>query len=228
MIGAMNSRPRLGRSRRTSAVDPPDERPQPPRAHAAASPSPANCRKAASRSSVPASARSCRAGAAGDDLARADEQQVVAPVGLVHHVARHDDRRPAVGERPEVAPELDAQQRVDADGGLVEEQHLGAMDQRAGERQAPALAAGERPGDASCGGPRARRGRARRSTARLRVGAVGLGEEPRVLADRQGRVDAVAPGSCSRSARASAATASAPRAPPRSRWSGGSCPSAAG
>ena len=97
---------------------------------------------------MPASARSVRAGAAGDHPAGPDEQQLVAAVGLVHDVAGHDDRGPGVREGPEVAPELDPEQRVDADRGLVEEQRpCGRWIERAGERQPPPLAARERARD---------------------------------------------------------------------------------
>ena len=54
---------------------------------------------------------------------------------------------PGVRERPEVAPELDPQERVDADRGLVEEQDRRPVDERAGEREPAPLPAGQRPGD---------------------------------------------------------------------------------
>src|SRR5690349_22006874 len=42
----------------------------------------------------------------GDDRALAHQQQPVAALGLVHHVAGHEDRRTGRGERVEGAPEL--------------------------------------------------------------------------------------------------------------------------
>ncbi len=50
---------------------------------------------------------------------------------------------PASGERAEVAPELDPEQRVDADRGLVEEEHGRLVDECAGQREASPLPAGE-------------------------------------------------------------------------------------
>ena len=98
------------------------------------------------------------------------------------------------------------------------------VDQRAGERQAPPLAARQRAGDGLRPVRRARRARGPRSTAAPVSRAVGRGEEPRVLADRERRVDAVALGHVADPRERLAATASARRGPPRDpRWPA-SCP----
>ena len=85
-----------------------------------------------------------RAGPARDNASRTDEQQLVAAVGFIHDVARYDDRRAAIRERSEVAPELDPEEGVDADGRFVEEQDRRVVDEGAGEREAPPLATRER------------------------------------------------------------------------------------
>ena len=69
--------------------------------------------------------------------------ELVAAIRLVHDVAGDEDRRAGGGEAPEVGPELDAQRRVDADGRLVEEEHLRLVHERAREREPAAHAAGE-------------------------------------------------------------------------------------
>src|SRR5205807_5477007 len=76
-----------------------------------------------------------------------DEPKTLAAVGLVHDVARDDDRRAAGGHAPEGLPELDPQLRVDAHGRLVEEEQLRAVDERACQRAALAHAAAERGDD---------------------------------------------------------------------------------
>src|SRR5437899_7168898 len=56
-----------------------------------------------------------------DDPAISDEQQLIAAIGLIHDVARHEKRPPGGRERPEMLPELDPQGWVHSNGGLVEE-----------------------------------------------------------------------------------------------------------
>ena len=84
-----------------------------------------------------------RAGPPPDHLAVAHEHELVAAVGLVHDVARDEDRRAGRSKAPEVRPELDAERGVDADRRLVEEDHLGLVHERAREREPAAHAAGE-------------------------------------------------------------------------------------
>ena len=74
--------------------------------------------------------------------------ELVAVVGLVHHVARDEQRRPVGGERAEHLPEVAAQHRVEADGRLVEHEQLRAADERRRKRDARALTAGQPVDDA--------------------------------------------------------------------------------
>ena len=99
----------------------------------------------------------------GEDRSLAEEQEPLAAGRLVHHVARDEQRRAAGGELVEEVPEVAAQHRVEADGGLVEHEHLGLAEERRRERDARLLAARE-PADET--GGRCRRGRRARSPRR--------------------------------------------------------------
>src|SRR6266498_753068 len=81
--------------------------------------------------------------ALGDEPPLVDEAERVAQLGLVHVVRRHHDRRPSVHEPPDQRPEVAARDRVHARGRLVEEDEPGRVDERAGQREALAVAAGE-------------------------------------------------------------------------------------
>ena len=79
----------------------------------------------------------------GDDATGAEEHELVTAVGLVHHV-RRDEHGPALaGERVELAPEVSAEHRVEADRRLVEDEQVRVAEERGGERDARALAARE-------------------------------------------------------------------------------------
>src|SRR4029079_5806551 len=52
----------------------------------------------------------------GEDRAVAHEQRRVAAIGLFHHMARYEQGCPAVRQRAERAPEVAAEDRVEADG----------------------------------------------------------------------------------------------------------------
>ena len=78
-----------------------------------------------------------------EDLTGPDEQEPVATSGLVHDVARDEHRATLLGEPSEEVPEVAAQHRVQADGRLVEDEHLGIADQGAGQIGPGLLAAGE-------------------------------------------------------------------------------------
>ena len=73
----------------------------------------------------------------------AHQHDVVAAVGLVHHVAAHEQRRAGIGQVAEVGPELAAQHRVEADRGLVQHQQPWPAEQRGGQRDTRPLTAGE-------------------------------------------------------------------------------------
>ena len=190
-IGAMNRSASEGRSRRISAIT---RRTSARSRRRLMRPPPSRRRTAGTRPRghrCPPRARSASPDAAGDHLPGPHEQQLVAAVRLVHDVARHDDRGARVGESPEVAPELDAQERVHADRRLVEEQHRRLVDERAGQRQPPALTAREGPGD-GLGAIRELDQPQRLVHLRRVLHAVRRAEELGVLPRRQGRVDAVA------------------------------------
>ena len=72
-----------------------------------------------------------------------DRDAVAQPLGLLHVVGGQQDRAPARAKARDQIPELPPRLRIQARGRLVEEQQLGLADQRAGQRQPLALAAGE-------------------------------------------------------------------------------------
>ena len=72
-------------------------------------------------------------GVVGDDATLPDQQQPLAAARLVHDVAGHEQRRPGRGERVELLPEVVAQDRVLADGRLVEDEHRRLGHQGAGQ-----------------------------------------------------------------------------------------------
>ena len=79
-----------------------------------------------------------------DDRALVDDGDAVAVLGLVHVVGGHEDRDVlALLELADVAPDRAARLRVEADGGLVEEQHARRVQQAARDLQAPLHPAGE-------------------------------------------------------------------------------------
>ena len=93
-------------------------------------------RKAASASTAPGLLEQLGGRDVGEDVALAQEHEPVAAGGLVHDVARHDERVPAFGEVAEELPQVAAQHRVEADGRLVEDEQAGAADERGGEGDA--------------------------------------------------------------------------------------------
>ena len=104
----------------------------------------------------------------GQDLAGVHQRDAVASHRLVHEVRREKDRHAVVaGEIDQVLPERVAGDRIDARGGLVQDQHLGAMQD--GDRQLQSLADAERQalGLGCPQRPEARTGRASRRRACL-------------------------------------------------------------
>src|SRR5262245_26123577 len=77
----------------------------------------------------------------------AQHAETVAADGLVHVVRRDEDRGAGGREAEELLPELAPALRVDAGGGLVEDEELGLVDRGDGEREAllPAPGEGRRP-----------------------------------------------------------------------------------
>ena len=66
-------------------------------------------------------------------------------LGLLHQVGGHEDRRAGLlAQRAQALPHHPPRGRVEADGGLVEEQHRRAVEQRGGDLQAAQHPAGER------------------------------------------------------------------------------------
>ena len=101
-------------------------------------------RNASSRSSVRVSSQKLVGRRLREDPPIADQHELVAAIGLVHHVARDEQRRAGVREPAERAPEVAAKHRVETDRRLVEDEQVRPAEQRCRERHARALAAGER------------------------------------------------------------------------------------
>src|SRR5437868_8280120 len=78
-----------------------------------------------------------------DDLAGVDDRDPIAePLGLVEVVGREQDRDlVAIAQAPDHVEQLVANARVETDGRLVEEQHLGLRNERTRNLQPPPLAA---------------------------------------------------------------------------------------
>ena len=93
----------------------------------------------------PAPVSSCGR-AVGDQHAAVEDGEAMAALGLVHVVRRHQDRGAGIGQLEQLFPEVAARFRIDRAGRLVEEQQLGLVDHRAGQRQALLLAAAHRAG----------------------------------------------------------------------------------
>ncbi len=72
-----------------------------------------------------------------DTSAVHDHQAIAQLLGLVHVVGRQHQRDPLGLQPVKAVPEGVAGLRVEARGGLVEEQQLGLVDQGPGDRQAP-------------------------------------------------------------------------------------------
>ena len=64
-----------------------------------------------------------------------DQADAVAVFRLVHEVSRDHDGHAFFDEAVDVRPEFAPRQRVDAGGGLVQEQHRRLVHDRAGQRQ---------------------------------------------------------------------------------------------
>src|SRR5258708_5200039 len=78
-----------------------------------------------------------------DDQAVVDDHDLVRQlVGLVQVLGRQQQRGPVRCQRPDDVPHPQPRPRVQAGGGLVEEQHLRPADQAGGQVQAPLHAAG--------------------------------------------------------------------------------------
>ena len=81
--------------------------------------------------------------ARGHDPALVEDQDAVGALRLLALVGRVQHRRPLLGGGGQRRPQVGPRRRVQAAGGLVEQQHLGAGQQRARQLQAPRQAAGE-------------------------------------------------------------------------------------
>src|SRR3954452_1881207 len=119
----------------------------------------------------------------GEQQALAHQQQPVAALGLVHHVAGDQHGGAVVGEAVEHRPQAAAQHRVEPDGRLVEDQHLAVAEQRHRQGCARALAA---PEPSHLLVPAVAEVDALDAPVHLRGrGAEDAGEEPEVLHDGQ-------------------------------------------
>ena len=85
----------------------------------------------------------------GQNLAGVHQRNAVAPLRFVHEVGRKEDRHAFVARQiDQVAPEAVAGDRVDAGGRLVEDQHLGTVQDRDGQLKALFLPQGQTFGPA--------------------------------------------------------------------------------
>ena len=110
---------------------------------------------------------SCARRTLGHDLGLVhDDQPVAQLLGLVHVVRGEHERHALLLEPVQAVPEQVARLRVEAGRRLVEQQQVGLVDQRAGDRQPPLHAARQRVDDGPCAGRSAGRSRAARRRAR--------------------------------------------------------------
>ena len=143
-------------------------------------------RKASSMASVPVAAQQELGGVGGEDAAVAHEQEGVAALGLVHHVARDEQGRAAVGEAAEHRPEV---VRSTGSRPTVGSSSTSSSGSRAARPRATRAPAGRRRGGRP-GGRRGGRDRPSRSPRRRAAGrAEHAGEVAQVLADGQVGVD---------------------------------------
>src|SRR6202035_46781 len=77
-----------------------------------------------------------------------DGESLAVALRLLHQVGGDEDRRPGLlAQGLKASPDHAARARIEADGGLVEEQHRGAIEQRGRDLQAPQHAPGEGAGE---------------------------------------------------------------------------------
>jgi hypothetical protein len=84
----------------------------------------------------------------GEESPVPQEQERVAPLGLVHDVARDEQCRSLRSELVEQTPEIAPQDRIEPDGRLVEDEQARCAEERDGERDACTLPAREPADDA--------------------------------------------------------------------------------
>ena len=77
------------------------------------------------------------------ELAVGDERDAVAVLGLGHVLGRDQQRASLVAQPAQLVPDGFAQDRIDPGGRLVDEQHLRAVDERAGELEPSLHATGQ-------------------------------------------------------------------------------------
>ena len=70
-----------------------------------------------------------------DDPAAREDRELVAALGFVHVVRRHEDRHAARDQLEQALPEVAATLRIDRAGGLVEQQQFGLVQRRCRERE---------------------------------------------------------------------------------------------
>ena len=82
-----------------------------------------------------------------EQLAVGDVGDLVTALGLVHVVGRYEHGHAVGGELVDLAPELAPRLRIDAGGGLIEQQQIGLRQNAGAEREALLPAAGQRAGE---------------------------------------------------------------------------------
>ena len=124
-------------------------------------------------------------GAVVADPATVEEGDVGAPFSLVHVGRRDDHRCPRTMQPGEHPPELTARDRVDAGGGLVEQQQLGLVHERGREHELLLHAPGQmaRLASAELGQPHPLQQRRRPLAAGLLRDPADGGEEVEVLSN---------------------------------------------
>src|SRR5258708_3540026 len=121
--------------------------------------------------------------ALGKNTAGAQQSQPLAPLGLIHDVARDDDGGAAGGKLAELLPDLGAQLRVDAHRRLVQDQQPWLVDDGAGQRAPRPHTATERGHDAVP--PRGQIDQLERRLDTVVVAPVERGEKAQVLLHRE-------------------------------------------
>jgi hypothetical protein len=117
----------------------------------------------------------------------AEEQERVAVLRLVHHVARHEQGLAPLGEPVEQRPEVAAEHGIEPHGRLVEDEDLGLPEERHREGDARLLAARQTRDDVVR--MAAQRDVRHRACYGFPFGSEDSGEEAKVLAHREVAVD---------------------------------------
>ena len=120
-----------------------------------------------------------------EELAPVDERDPVAPLRLVEVRRRQNDGEPFTLEPREKLPEVPARNGIDAGRGLVQNQKLGSVDERAGESELLLHPAREPLGQTTAEGGESHGVEELVSSSAIVANPVDLGEERDVLVDAE-------------------------------------------